>query len=164
MKFREFNSFGEAALHLVTLAVEIEETLGTGLDAVLDRIKWTAESEMGVYQPEVGPFTAWAALTDATENQKIRDGYSPDLPLIARGDMLASFDTERHELVGVAGAKDPKMEWHEFGAGHVPPRPVWGPAGFRNKKTIEMLIGAATVSGLIGGADIHALLGYNFKT
>lgn len=117
------------------------------------RIEKTAAASIGHYQPAVGGFVAWAPLALSTVADKERAGYPTPSPLKASGEMLESFGHEVHGLEGIAGARDPKMIFHEVGTEKMPARPVWGPAGFNNKAAIEMLIGAAVVGAIVGPGD-----------
>ena len=74
--------------------------------------------------------------------------------------MRDSITHEVHGLEAVIGSTDPKMVYHEFGTAKMPPRPVMGPAAFRNKDFILKVIGKAAMSGLVGGERIHPSLGY----
>lgn len=161
---KHFESLGEFALHLVETEVAIVEMLHVGLERVAARIEKTAKSEIGHYQDQTGPFPGWPQLADSTEDRKAALGYPADAPLYATGEMQASIGHEVHGLEAVIGSADEKLVWHEFGTAKMPARPVLGPAAFTNKKAIEMLVGAALVSGLIGQDKIHEALGYDFAT
>jgi HK97 gp10 family phage protein len=75
--------------------------------------------------------------------------------------MRESISHQVSGLEAALGSTDPKMVYHEFGTSKMPPRPVFGPAAFRNKEKIKTIIGEAVVTGLIGGSPIHPSLGYN---
>lgn len=168
---RAISSFDEMATILMERGLVTFEVLGKGLDKALVAMEKTAKSEIAHYQPEVGPFPAWAPLSPVTLEGfegfpgKIDKGQAPpDNPLLAEGDLLNSFGHERHGLEGAMGSTDPVIVYHEFGTSKMPPRPVVGPAAFRNKDTLQMLVGAAAVAGFIGEDQVHKLLGYDFKT
>ena len=170
---REFDSFGALATHLLTAGPSMALALHEGLDNLGRKLVKDMEGRPGRYQPGVGPFPAWAPLSPATEDRKAALGQPAGSPLVAEGDLKASFSHETQGLTLVAGSKDPKMVFHEFGTSRMPPRPVVGPAGFENKDTIQKLVGAAAVVGLIGpdeargflGQEIHESLdGYRFNT
>ena len=163
---REFGSLGELAMHVLERRVTMHVTLAEGLTKVVEKIEETARSEFGEYQPAVDGFPAWAELADSTKDERSRLGYPEDEPLLREGDLRDSIGHAVDEvaLEGGVGSADPKMVFHEFGTSKMPARPVFGPAGFRNKAAIETLIGAAAVSGLIGGDRIHSALGYDFET
>jgi hypothetical protein len=55
------------------------------------------------------------------------------------------------------------MAYQEFGTPTIPPRPVIGPAAFRNKAKIMKIIGASAVLGMTNGVRIHSSLGYDME-
>lgn len=161
---RHVEGFGGMALALVEAEVGMLEALHHGLTRAVEKIEATAVAEIGVYQAEAGPFPAWPALADVTEEEKARLGYPADAPLLAAGDLKDSFGHDVEGLEGVVGSTDPVLIFHEFGTSRMPARPVLGPAAFRNKETIEKLVGAAALVGLVGGGQIHSALGYDMET
>lgn len=161
---RHFESLESFALHLLEREVATAVAIHEGLERVLARIEKTARDEFGNYQPSTGPFPEWAELADATKEDRLRQGYTENDPLLRSGELMESSSHEVHGLEGVAGSTDPRMVYLEFGTSKMPPRPVWGPALVKNHKAIQMMLGAAVVEGLVGGDLIHEALGYNFET
>ncbi|MBI1214127.1 MAG: hypothetical protein GC190_21910 [Alphaproteobacteria bacterium] len=160
-----FNSFAELALHLAEAHVHMAHQLTRGLDRAAAVIQRRAKGEIGNYQPAVGPFQEWAPLAESTLEQKEAGGYSPpDNPLLRTGGMRASIEREVHGTEAIVGTKDPTLVFHEFGTAKMPARPVLGPAAVRSKDDVQKIIGAAMLSGLIGGAPVHPSLGYDFDT
>lgn len=160
----EFNSLGALALHLAAQEAALLASLHNGLEKCGKRLVSTMKAEIGHYQPGAGPFAAWADLAESTEEHKAKMGYPADAPLEATGQMRDEFTHEVHGLECIAGSKDPKMVWHEFGTPKMPSRAVVGPAALTQKEFIRRTIGKATVAGLIGGQAIHASLGYDGET
>lgn len=160
----EFKSLGEMAMHLATRAPEIALELHHCLEKVAQRIEASAKAEIGHYQPAKGPFPEWPELAQATKDDRVRAGFTADDPLLRTGEMRDSISHQVEGLEAAIGSTDEKMVWHEFGTERMPARPVLGPAAFMSKHTIQMLVGAAAVSGLIGHDQIHAALGYDFET
>ena len=160
---REFGSLAELALHIAERQVAVRERLENGLEKAVLRIEKTAKSEFGSYQPAVGPFPGWDPLAEATQDEREKLGFTPDDPLLRSGDLRESVDhiVDRAALEGVVGSTSPVLVFQEFGTGHIPARPVLGPAAYRNVPAIKRLVGEAVVSGIIGGDAIHAALGYD---
>lgn len=157
----EFKSLGDLALHLAALpAMQVVE-LQHGLEKCAKKIEQTAKDEIGHYQQAAGPFPAWADLADSTEQEKASKGYPVDAPLLRTGEMRDSITHEVHGLEAVVGSKNKKLFYNELGTLTIPPRPVIGPAAFRNMGFILRTIGHAAVSGLVGGERIHPSLGYD---
>lgn len=157
---KQFDSLGAFAAHLVTAATAEVLALHKGLKAACVEVEKTAKGEIGTYQTAIGPFPAWAPLADSTEDQKARMGYPADSPLLASGDMQASYTNEVQGLEGVIGTNDEKALYDETGTTNMPPRPVLGPAVLHNRERIERLIGEAAVVGILGGEVTSATMGY----
>lgn len=160
----EFKTLGDLAVHMATLPTQHAHALQVGLEKCVALLEKTAREEIGKYQPGVGPFDAWATLADSTEQDKAAHGYPVDAPLLRTEEMRDSFEHEVDGLEAVAGSKDPKIVYHEFGTPKMPPRPVFGPAWYRNKDYVLKLLGKHAVSGLIGGDSVHPSLGYGGNT
>ena len=156
----EFKTLGDLALHFASLPAQQVIELQHGLEVCARKIEKTAKDEIGHYQDAAGPFPAWAELADSTEQDKAAHGYPVDAPLLRSGEMRDTITHEVHGLEAVIGSTDPKMVYHEFGTSKMPPRPVMGPAAFRNKDFVLKVIGKAVMSGLVGGERIHPSLGY----
>ena len=165
-----FGSLGAFAVHLAARHIEIRRELERGLDHALERIEETARSEFGTYQPAAGEFAAWAPLADATQEQREALGYTPNDPLLRTGDLMNAVEREidKAGLEGAVGVREGQlgtvMLAQEVGTSRIPPRPVLGPAAYRNVALVKRLAGAAVIAGIIGGDQIHAALGYDLST
>lgn len=149
---KEFEDLALFAIHLAERQVAVHEAMKRGLERALLVIEKDAKDQIGHYQPEVGTFPAWAPLADSTEAEKARLGAPLGAPLLRHGGLYASFE---HEVIspeeGVVGSTDPTLVYHEFGTSKMPPRPVLGPAVFKNRERIQKILGAALVDGILGG-------------
>lgn len=161
---KSFESLAALATHFVETELVMARMLEVGLDKVLEHVEKVAKAEFGTYQPGVGPFPAWPELADATKDDRVAQGFSENDPLLRTGEARDSIEHQREGLEGVVGSADEKMVWFEFGTAKMPARPVLGPAAFLSRPAIEKLVGAAAVAGLIGADQIHAALGYDFRT
>lgn len=161
---KQLSSLMEMSLELAARVPEVAIELHHGLQKVAGRIEATAKAEFGIYQPEVGPFGAWPDLAESTKDDRVKQGFPEDEPLLRTGDLRDSIEHEVEGLEAAIGSTDEKMVFHEFGTSKMPARPVLGPAAFVNKELIQKLVGAAAVTGLIGADQIHAALGYDMQT
>jgi hypothetical protein len=159
---REFTSFAEFAVKLVELQVSEALALHHGLKRVALLVEKTAKDELGDYQNATGPFPAWAELKDATKSDRVRQGYTENDPGLRSGEMRDSIEHKVGGLEAEIGSNDDKLVWFELGTQKQEPRPVLGPAAFRNQRKIEHIIGHAAVTGLLEGTGIHPSLGYDF--
>ena len=159
----ELKSLGDLALLFAALPAHEAHALNEGLEKCAKQIEKTAQDEIGHYQSAVGPFQDWAELAESTEADKASKGYPANAPLLRTGEMRDSIKHEVDGLEAVIGSTDEKMAYHEFGTNRIPPRPVMGPAVFRNKEFIQKTIGQAAISGLFGGDRIHPSLGYDME-
>jgi hypothetical protein len=150
---KEFEDMALFALHLLEKQVAVHASMKRGIERALLVIENDAKEQVGHYQSESGEFPAWAPLADSTEAEKARLGAPAGAPLLRHGGLYASFG---HEVLsaeeGVAGSTDPTLVYHEFGTSKMPPRPVMGPAVFKNRDKIQAILGQALVEGILGGA------------
>lgn len=110
---------------------------------VVEDIKETAKDELGVYQPVVGPFNAWAVLADATQSGRTRLGYTPNDPLLRSGELRDSIESEVVGLAAIVGTKSEIGFWQEMGTSKMPPRPFIGPAYVRKLDSLHEAITVA---------------------
>lgn len=162
-------SFEQAAALFLARAAELRVELEAGLHKVGAHIETVAKEEIGHYQPAEGPFPAWAPLAQTTLEGwggypgKIELGYAPpDNPLLRTGEMRESIGHEVHDLEAVIGSNDETLLYQELGTAAMPPRPVLGPAAHKSKPAIEMLIGAALVTGIAGQEGLRQIA-YRFN-
>jgi HK97 gp10 family phage protein len=158
-----FGSMGQFAEHLLTAATAEAIALHNGLEKCAKLIEKTAKAEIGHYQPAVGPFQDWAELADCTKDNRTRQGYTENDPLLRTGELRDSITHETAGLEAIIGSTSPVMAYQEFGTPSIPPRPVIGPAAFRNKAKIQKIIGLSAISGFTYGSRIHTSLGYDME-
>lgn len=163
-EMKEFGSLSAFGMHLLTRQVATVAALQAATEKIGAHIEKVARAEFGHYQDAVGPFPAWAELAEATKDDRVRQGYSENDPLLRSGDLRDTVTHHSEPLEAVIGSPDPVLGYQEFGTSRIPPRPVLGPAAHNSKKVIEALVGAAVVEGLVGEKLIHSSLGYDFQT
>lgn len=159
-----FTSPQQFAEHLLKAATQEVMALQVALEKAAKLIEKSAKKEIGHLQPQVGSFNAWDELADSTKDDKSRKGYVINEeynPLLRTGELRDSIQHEVKELEAVVGSTSPIMSYHEFGTSKMPPRPVLGPAAYKNKEKIRAIIGAAAITGMIGGDPIHPSLDYD---
>jgi len=149
---KEFTSIGQMIAHLALMDAQATLSLHRGLKKCSVAIEGTANSEFGVYQPQVGAFAAWAPLADVTQAARVSLGYTPDDPLLRSGGLRDSVSHEINGLEAVIGSDSDIMVYQELGTDKIPPRAVLGPAAIRNKALIMRTLGHAVAEGLLYGS------------
>lgn len=146
---KTFGSLGAFAEHIISNALKRQAILQDGLHKAAEAVVKIAKSEVGEYQPAIGPFLEWEQLAESTEEDKARQGYREDAPLERTGELRESYRSEVHGLEAIAGSTDPVAYWQEVGTPHIPPREVIGPAAIRAKKKIQKAIGDSYAESLL---------------
>lgn len=154
-----FNSFGAFATHLLTAQALVVAELRTGLTEVTEAIRDTAKGELGTYQAGIGPFAAWQELADSTKEDRVRQGYTENDPLLRSGELRESVAAEVAGLTGYVGSEKDEAVWMELGTDKAPPRAFLGPAVYHNEKYIVERLGGAVVAGILGpGVQVPTLM------
>lgn len=144
--------------------VEMAELIAmeAGLERVAKLVEKTAKAEFGTYQDAAGEFPAWQELAQSTQDERERLGYSANEPLLRTGDLRDTISHETRGLAAVIGSTSDVMVYHEVGTSKMPPRPVLGPAAYRNKDKIEELMAASVLAGFVGADVAYRGLGYEY--
>lgn len=160
----QFQSLGAFAAHLIKVNATVVIALHTATEKIGQIVEARARAEFGTYQPAVGNFPAWDELAETTKDDRVRQGYTENDPLLRSGAMRDETGHSSTALEVLIGSKDPVMVFQEFGTSKMPARPVFGPALVNSENDIHLIVGAALMSGLVGNLPIHSSLGYNFQT
>ncbi|HDR2587274.1 TPA: phage virion morphogenesis protein [Enterobacter ludwigii] len=140
-------SLSDLAKVFTSAGPHIHTALEAGLEVVARTIEEEAKEEIGVYQPAVGPFDAWAPLAESTKADRVRQGYSEDDPLLRSGELRDSISHRVMGLAAVVGSTDDKAVWQEYGTDRIPPRPFIGPAYVKSFHIITEMVGFAVTRG-----------------
>ncbi|HHA2250074.1 TPA: hypothetical protein ACOEHG_005025 [Enterobacter ludwigii] len=140
-------SLSDLAKAFTSAGPRIHTALEAGLEVVAKTIEEEAKEEIGVYQPAVGPFDAWAPLAESTKADRVRQGYSEDDPLLRSGELRDSISHRVMGLAAVVGSTDDKAVWQEYGTDRIPPRPFIGPAYVKSFHKITEMVGFAVTRG-----------------
>lgn len=152
----EFRDFGEMASHATHVALACDEALHEGLKAVTKKLLKDTRDLFGSYQTGAGPFGTWQPLAQATKDDRVRQGFSPDDPLQRTGDLRDSFyaKVDRHE--GGVGSDEVKALGMELGdpIKSVPARPTVGLAFARNEAELFAETGISLDALFIYGREV----------
>ncbi len=146
---KEF-SLESFAVMLAEKAVALNLAMTPAMEAAAQHVERTAKAKFGEYQGNVGAFNEWQQLAASTQTERVRQGYTPNDPLLRSGDLRDSITHEVHGLEAVIGSDDEIMVYQELGTERIPPRPVLGPAGIESGEMVAKLLGSASVGWLIG--------------
>lgn len=143
----DFSAF-EFAEHLIGLEVNFHTHVHHALEQSLRLLQKDMKGQIGHYQDEAGPYPAWQPLAESTEAIKATLGAPANAPLERHGDLKASFKYETDGVEGIVGSTDPVMVDLEYGTRNMPPRPVVGPALYKNREHIRGLCAQALIETL----------------
>ncbi|CCD29934.1 Putative bacteriophage-related protein [Candidatus Glomeribacter gigasporarum BEG34] len=158
---KSFGSLAAFAAHLVKLEVDVARAAHRGLESAAIAVEKTAKNQFGHYPRAIGDFEQWPPLKEATKADRVRQGYSPDEPLLRSGALRDSITHEVRGLDAVIGSEHEVMVHQELGTSTIPPRPVLGPAALRNRRKIQRMLGHAAASAIAGTTQLPK---YDFET
>jgi hypothetical protein len=144
---QNFDSMASFGRHLIKNAARSKECYAPALDQIGKIVTYVAKSKLGKYQPAIGPFAGWAALTEYTINERIEAGFTPNDPLLRSGHLRDSISYVAQYPKLVVGSPLPYAVDQELGveADRLPPRPFLGPAMFQTKADTMKVLGLAMV-------------------
>jgi len=148
---QKFDDLTKFIAHLALVEHEVRREAENGLKQSVRVISDAARAELGHYQPAVGPFVAWAPLTERTLEEHARYGVG-DTPEMLTGGLYGSIEDEAHGNEAVSGSKLAIAAYQEFGTPKIPPRPIFGPAAWKSREAIEKIMGTAAMKGMMYGA------------
>jgi hypothetical protein len=150
---REFTSFLHMAEHLIVIGAKGKLLEHDLLEHACVEIETLAKEKFGEYQAQAGPFAAWAPLAQATVDDRIAKGYSPDNPLLRSGETRDSIE---HKVVGhegYVGSDSDILFWLELGTDKMPARSTLGAAAFEKEPKIREETGIGFAAWLAGGTQ-----------
>lgn len=157
---KSFTSLGALATEMAARQLKVMVASEAGLATAAKVIQEDAKARIGEYQRDVGPFPAWESLAPSTVEDRVRQGYTPDDPLLRSGEMRDSIVTEHSPKEAVIGSKEKVAAYQEFGTDRIPPRPFLGPAALAKSKQVKAIIGAHVVGALVGDGPLPVNVGY----
>jgi len=83
------------------------------------------------------------------QDQRERQGYAPNDPLLVTGDLRDSIERDVQHNVAYVGSNNNKALWHEMGTSRIPPRPFFGGAVEAKHHEIGELVGKKFHTALI---------------
>ncbi|MGZ5056412.1 MAG: hypothetical protein ACXWAT_15925 [Methylobacter sp.] len=152
---REFKSFGDFAAHLNVMPKLHEAAILKAVAKSAEIVEFTAKEKIGFYQTQVGPFDAWTELKQSTKNERVRQGWTENDPLLRSGELRDSINSEvghPQKLIfnAAIGSDADIAAYQELGTNRIPPRPFIGPAMYEQEHLIKHMLGNASMAVLAG--------------
>lgn len=138
------------------LAVKAAE--GRALKKAALIVEAEAKREIGTYQGAVGPLPAWAPLAEATQADRVRQGYPADEPLLRTGEVRDSIGHAVGNGVAVVGSNSDKAVWQEMGTKTIPPRSFLAGALLRKLPEVKTAMAGEVVAAVLGVGGARALI------
>lgn len=143
---------------LLTLAaaqVEVEKATHRALEKAARVVEREAKAEIGEYQGQAGPFVAWAELAQSTKDDRVRNGFAENEPLLRTGDLRDSIGHTVHmhdpqSGEATVGSNSDIAVYQELGTRHIPPRSFLGGALVRKTNEVKAICGQEVVRALVG--------------
>jgi hypothetical protein len=151
----EFTSFGQAAAHCAKLALAVHEADHIALDQATKLLQKKVKEKFGEYQPEAGSFVAWAELAESTKQDRERQGYPEDEPLLRDGTLRDSVERAVRDSEGFVGSNSDVAVYQELGTKNMPPRSTFGSAAVENMEAVVNIVGEGAVAALVGQQVFH---------
>ncbi len=108
----------------------------------------SAKDSIGTYD------FGWPELTPSTQADRVRQGFSPDEPLLRTGALKDSISWNADGREAYVGTNNEHAAYSEFGTVHEPPRSYLGGAIQHEAGAIRAMaarITAAAIAGALGG-------------
>jgi HK97 gp10 family phage protein len=128
------------------------------LERAAKLVEAESKAEIGHYQGEAPPFTAWAELADSTKEDRVKQGFTENDPGLRTGEMRDSISHAVGDKEAVVGSNDEKLVWFELGTEKQPPRSVLGTAAVHKGRQVAEIMGGAVVKALVGDEVANRLL------
>jgi phage gpG-like protein len=151
---KEFSIEGFVA-HLAGMTVAVDAAETKCLERAGQIVEKEAKREIGAYQDAAEPFAPWAELAQSTKDDRVRQGYSENEPLLRTGELRDSIE---HCVVGHeahVGSDSEIAVYQELGTAHIPPRSFLGGALVRKTDDVVDILGESLVTALVGD-DVFA--------
>ena len=143
-------SIAEFVARLAEVTIATEHETRAALEESARLVESEAKSEIGDYQPEAGPFAAWAELADATKQDRVAQGYSENDPLLRSGALRESIEHTVMAREAHVGSNSPVAIYQERGTGKITARSFLGGALFRKQDEVAEVCGRHFIGALAG--------------
>lgn len=137
--------------HLAVMQAEIVIEEDHALRHAAEIVQEEAKKSVGEYQPQSGPFAAWAPLAETTKEDRVRQGFPGDEPELRTGELRDSIETAilvRGREAEI-GSNSDVMVYQELGTSKMPPRSILGGAAARVEQEVVQVLGDGAIAALL---------------
>lgn len=146
---RDF-SIAEFVFHLTAVHERLEHGDQEAMERAALVVETRAKANIGHYQDGIEPFADWASLADATRDDRVRQGFSEDDPLLRTGDLRDSIEHVAGSFEAVIGSNSEVAEYQELGTDKIPPRSFLGGAAVQTGEQVARILQHGVVTALVG--------------
>lgn len=150
MTRRRFSCPGAFAAFLATIPTKMQADKRRALERAARLVEREARSRLGEYQDAAGPFDRWPALSTYTMEDRARQGFPPDEPLLRTGALRDSIGHRVEKDEAVIGSDSPVAVAQELGTARIPPRSFLGSAAASRADEIVEILGRGATAALTG--------------
>ena len=144
-------SLQTAAVSFLSMAERVQLEQSAALKKAALIVQKEARSEIGDYQPDKGPFAAWAELADSTQKDRAAKGFPDNEPLLRTGALRDSIEhTVKSHHEAEVGSDSLIAVYQELGTNHIPPRSFLGGAAFTKSHEVKALLGHSVIATIMG--------------
>lgn len=150
-------SLGDFAAHLLGAEADIRAAQEAAIVRACKKVRTKARNLIGTPQPE------WAPLKEATQADRVRQGFPANKPLLRTGELRDSIEwaapawENQTTCVGYVFSNDPIAVYQELGTVSIPPRPFIGLAAMGLELQIHEMMGRMVASAIMhGGRETSA--------
>ncbi|HEY8126224.1 MAG TPA: hypothetical protein VIF88_12500 [Methylocystis sp.] len=129
---------------MLTDAAIANEAEGLGVERACRLVQKTAKSYIGNYDHPGN----WAQLAEATQADRVRQGFAANEPLLRTGDLRDSIAIDAPyrngaETYGYVFSNSPIARYQELGTVSIPPRPFLSTAAMECEPQVHAILAAA---------------------
>ena len=140
----------ELATILGEIALKQHEVDHHSLEKAAKVVEKRAKAKLGEYQEAAPPFAGWAELADYTKEDRVRQGFPENDPLLRTGEMRDSIEHVVMDGEAQVGSNSDIAVYQELGTATIPPRSFLGGAAAESVDKIIAIIGEDSVMALTG--------------
>lgn len=141
------HSLADFARDLARLTVAFELARHEALEEACEIVEQEAKRVIGTYD------YGWPQLAPATQADRVRQGFTPNDPLLRTGEMRDSITHHVAEGAGYVGSPSKIALYQELGTAKIPPRSFLGGAAQAKEAEIHAL-GATALKKAVSGSLI----------